>query len=39
MVLGERDTDRNDSEEEMSDSEDFGNLLIQVQEYTVDPLR
>ena len=37
MLLGESDTDWNDSEEEMSDSEDLGNSLIQAQEDMVDP--
>ena len=32
MVIGEGNTDWNDSEEEMSDSEDLANLLIEAQE-------
>ena len=39
MLLGESDTDWNDSEEEISDSEDLSNLLIQAQEDMVDPLQ
>ena len=39
MVLDESDTDWNDSEEEMSDSEDLANSLIVAQEDMVDPLQ
>ena len=39
MVLDESDTDWNDSEEEMSDSEDLATSLIEAQEDMVDPLR
>ena len=39
MVLDESDTDWNDSEEEMSDSEDLANSLIEAQEDMVDPLQ
>ena len=38
MVLDESDTDWNDSEE-MSDSENLANSLIEVQEDMVDPLQ
>ena len=39
MVLDESDTDWNDSEEEMFDSEDPANSLIEAQKDMVDPLQ
>ena len=39
MVLDESDTDWNDSEEEMSNSEDLAKLQIEAQEDMVDPLQ